>query len=381
MGKLTVLAVKAAKAGRHADGDGLYLVVRPTGSRSWVLRVQQDGRRRDLGLGSPPNVTLTTARERASEWRKQVKSGVDPVAPSEQPELVIPNFAEAAEACHRAMSDGWRNQKHAAQWMQTLRTYVFPRLGALSVDQVGSPAIRDALAPIWLTVPETAKRVHQRIGTVLDFAHSSGWRQAETPTRSVLKGLPRQQSRDQHFAAMPFDDVPAFMADLVGKAQTSGRLALQFAILTAARSGEIRGATWREINAAERLWNVPADRMKAKREHVVPLTDAAISVLERAAPAEMREADLPLFPAPRGGPLSDMTLSKVLRDAELPFTVHGFRSSFRDWAAERTDVPGEVVEKALAHTVANKVEAAYRRTDFLAKRRHLMSLWSEFLIS
>lgn len=379
MGKLTALAVKAAKTGRHADGEGLYLVVRPTGSRAWVLRVQQGGQRRDLGLGSPPTVSLAEARLRAQDWRKQAKQGVDPTAARRVEKLVVPSFAEAAEACHEAMKGGWRNPKHAAQWLQTLKTYAFPAFGDRNVDAVDGPAIRDALAPIWLSVPETAKRVHQRIGAVLDFAHSKGWRQAEPPTRSVLKGLPRQNRRDQHFAAMPFTDLPAFMAELAGKPQTAGRLALQFTILTAARSGEVRGAVWREIDLVQRLWTVPAERMKAQREHVVPLSDAAMALLNIAAPLARDDPDAPVFPAPRGGALSDMTLSKVLRDADLPFTVHGFRSSFRDWAAEETNTPSEVVEKALAHTIANKVEAAYRRTDFLAKRRALMDAWSKFL--
>ena len=307
-----------------------------------------------------------------------MREGGDPTSERRQPRIVTPSFAAAAEACHEAMRDGWRNSKHAAQWIQTLRTYAFPTVGTVPVDQVDSPLIRDALAPIWLTVPETAKRVHQRIGSVLDFAQSKGWRHNDTPTRAVLKGLPRQRTSNRHFAAMPFADLPAFMRRLRSSSQTAGRLALQFTILTAARSGEVRGAVWSEVDLSNQLWTVPADRMKAHQEHVVPLPPAAMDLLEMVRSLADQPAS-PLFPAPRGGPLSDMTLSKVLRDADLPFTVHGFRSSFRDWAAEETEMPAEVIEKALAHAIPNKVEAAYRRTDFLAKRKLLMDDWSEYL--
>jgi integrase len=324
-------------------------------------------------------MSLVEAREQARTLRKMTREGVDPVAERQRAKVVIPTFAAAAEACHEQMQGGWRNAKHAAQWLQTLRTYVVPSIGAVRVDQVDSMMIRDALAPIWLAKPETAKRVHQRIGSVLDFAQSKRWRTADTPIRSVLMGLPRQKRAASHFAAMPFAEVPAFMADLKSRPQTMGRLALQFTILTAARSGEVRGATWAEVHLAAKLWSVPAERMKAGKEHTVPLNNAAIAVLEAVKPLANDLPDAPLFPAPRGGMLSDMTLSKVLRDADIGVTVHGFRSSFRDWAAEETDVANEVIEKALAHTIANKVEAAYRRTDFLAKRRKLMDDWDTYV--
>lgn len=378
MGKLTAVGVKNAKPGRHADGDGLYLVVKPTGSRAWMLRVQSNGRRRDFGLGSVATVSLAEARAKSQELRKLTREGGDPVIERQRKKVSIPTFGEAAEACHGEMKDGWRNTKHAAQWIQTLRTYAFPSMAAVRVDQIGSPLVRDALAPIWLAKPETAKRVHQRIGSVLDYSQSKGWRQSDTPTRSVLKGLPRQKSHDRHFAAMPFGDLPAFMARLGSQSHTIGRIALMFTILTAARSGEVRGAIWSEIDLDAKLWTIPADRMKAHREHIVPLNAPALALLAEVEPLAAGKPGNPVFPGIRGGPISDMTLSKVLRDANLPFTVHGFRSSFRDWAAEETEVPGEVVEKALAHTISNKVEAAYRRTDFLARRTKLMGDWAAF---
>lgn len=381
MGSLTAVGVKNAKPGRHGDGEGLYLVVRPTGSRAWVLRIQAEGRRQDVGLGSANSVSLIEAREKARALRRSAREGSEVITQRVRLDAVAPTFGEAAIACHAAMRDGWRNAKHAAQWIQTLRTYMFPTIEKVRVDQVDSPLIRDALAPIWLVKPETAKRVHQRVASVLDFAQSKGWRTGDAPTRSVLKGLPRQKISGRHFASMPFADVPELMRHLRACERTAGRGALQFAILTAARSGEVRGATWAEIDLVARTWSVPAARMKAHREHVVPLSDSVIHLLEHFRPLAGGEMEAPLFPAPRGGSLSDMTLSKVLRDAGVPFTVHGFRSSFRDWAAEETDTPSEIVEKALAHAIPNKVEAAYRRTDYLKKRATLMDHWSAFLES
>lgn len=378
MGKLTVLGVKNAKPGRHADGEGLYLLVKPTGAKSWLLRVQVDGKRRDFGLGSATVLKLAEAREAAEALRRQAKSGLDPIAERAKLKRVTPSFKATAIECHRELKEGWRNSKHAAQWLTTLETYAFPHLGEKSVDTIDSPMVRDLLAPIWLTIPETARRVHQRIGTVLDFAHAKGWRQAETPTRSVLKGLPRHRKSDRHFAAMPFVDVPAFMGSLRQSPETIGRLALMFTILTAARSGEVRGARWSEFDLDGALWTVPADRMKAGKVHVVPLSLGALAILGQAKRIG-GAAERPVFTSKGTKPLSDMTLTKILRDSDLPFTVHGFRSSFRDWAAEETNFPSEVVEKALAHTIANKVEAAYRRTDFLDRRKKLMRDWSNYI--
>ncbi|MBA4762556.1 MAG: site-specific integrase [Sphingomonas sp.] len=256
--------------------------------------------------------------------------------------------------------------------------YAFPAFGERPVNEIEGPAIRDVLTPIWLSKPETARRVRQRIATVLDWACAKGLRATEAPMRSIAKGLPRQPKKDQHFAAMSYADVPTFVEKLRER-ESVGRVALEALILTAGRSGEIRGACWSELDLQNRIWSVPAERMKMGRTHLVPLSDAAVAVFERAKAFKVGASDL-VFPGQNvKRPLSDMTLLKILRDMELGVTVHGFRSAFRDWVAEQTDYPGEVAEAALAHAVSNKVEAAYRRTDRLDKRRLLMRDWGAFV--
>jgi integrase len=382
MGKLTALKVKAAKtAGSYQDGGGLMLIVKPTGSQSWQLRIQVNGKRRDFGLGSASGVSLADARQKAEELRRQYRLGLDPVAIKRAAKAEaegIPTFEAAARQVHAEHKPGWRNAKHAAQWLSTLEEYAFPYIGQKPVGEIDGPEIRDLLAEIWLSKPETARRVRQRIGTVLDWAHAKGYRSAEAPMRSVSRGLPRQPKRDKHFAALPYEKLPAIMAELEATISI-GRLALRFAILTACRSGEVRGATWAEIDFTRRIWTIPAGRMKAGKEHVVPLSDAAVEILRAAEPFRGRNKDAFIFPGKPGKPLSDMTLTKVLRDmGHTEITVHGFRSTFRDWAAEQTATPGDVVEAALAHTIRNKVEAAYRRTNYLEKRRGLMNEWGAF---
>lgn len=383
MGKLTALAVKAAtKPGRYQDGDGLMLLVKPSGARSWLLRIQVDGKRRDFGLGSASDVSLAEAREKAMATRKLYKSGVDPVAAKRASRLAnatIPTFTEAAKALHGEHKGGWRNAKHQAQWLSTLKTYAYPSIGSVRVDQVDGPMIRDLLLPIWLDKPETARRVRQRVCAVLDWAHAKGFRPTEAPARSIGKGLPRQPKRENHFAAMPYGEVPGLMTKLAA-VESVGRLALRFLILTAARSGEVRGATWEEIDLDAKLWTVPGGRMKAGRAHVVPLSADALAVLEAVRKVRKGRENEPIFPGRSGKPMSDMTLAKVLRTAGVSSaTVHGFRSAFRDWAAEMTSTPGDVVEAALAHTIKNRVEAAYRRTNYLDKRRILMETWAAYL--
>lgn len=382
MGQLTALKVKAAKAaGTYQDGGGLMLVVRPSGAQSWQLRIQVNSKRRDFGLGSASDVSLADARQKADELRRQYRAGLDPVAIKRAAKAEaegIPTFEVAARRVHSEHKAGWRNAKHAAQWLSTLEEYAFPYIGQKPVSEIDGPEIRDLLAEIWLSKPETARRVRQRIGTVLDWAHAKGYRTAEAPMRSVSRGLPRQPKRDNHFAALPYEDLPALMAELEATVSL-GRLALRFAILTACRSGEVRGATWAEIDLKQRTWTIPAARMKAGKEHVVPLSRAVLEVLVAAEPFRGRSKDAFIFPGKPGKPLSDMTLTKVLRDiGHTQITVHGFRSSFRDWAAEQTATPGDVVEAALAHTIKNKVEAAYRRTNYLEKRRVLMEAWADF---
>ena len=263
------------------------------------------------------------------------------------------------------------------QWISTLEHYAYPHFGDLLVSDIEAPLIRDALAEIWLEKPETARRVRQRVGTVLDWCFSKGYRANEAPMRSISKGLPRQPRKSGHFAAMPFVGVPAFVGK-VRERSSVGRLALEFLILNASRSGEVRNAVWQEFDLKRSVWIIPAERMKMAEEHQVPLSRQALQVIERAKSFRNESSDL-VFPGQRRRrPLSDMTLLKILRDMEIGVTVHGFRSSFRDWAAEETSFPGEVAESALAHAVQNRVEAAYRRTDFFEKRRKLMQEWGNF---
>ena len=381
MGQLTVARVKTlTEAGRYIDGDGLMLVVKPTGAQSWTLRVRIGGDRRDIGLGSAKVLTLAEARAKAAELRRDVARGIDPIAEKKKVVDPVPTFRDAATRVHADHKAAWKNGKHQAQWINTLETYAFPMIGDRPVDKIEGPLIRDVLAPIWLTKPETARRVRQRIGAVLDWSYVKGYRKTEAPMRSLSKGLPRQPRKDGHFAAMAYADVPKLIARLRERSSV-GRLALEALILTAARSGEIRGATWSEVDLDTGMWSVPAERMKMGRVHHVPLAPQAIEAFRRAEGLRVPCSDL-VFPGQKlKSPVSDMTLLKVMRDMETGVTVHGFRSAFRDWVAEETSYPGEVAEAALAHAIPNKVEAAYRRTDFLEKRRSLMREWATFCTS
>lgn len=378
MGRLTPLQIRNLKEpGRYSDGDGLYLELAGPNKGNWQLRATVNGRRRDIGLGSLTLVSLKEAREAAFELRRDIQRGIDPVAERKRRKIEILTFKAAALRVHAEQKASWKNGKHQDQWITTLEKYAFPMLGSRLVNDIEGPLIREVLLPIWLTKPETARRVKQRIGVVLDWAYANGMRPTEAPMRSVSRVLPRQPRKDGHFAAMPYDAVPSFMAQLPARFSVP-RLALAFLILTASRSGEVRGAKWNEIDLEARLWTIPASRMKVGKEHVVPLSTAAIDVLERVRQFHAPCSNL-VFPGRDvRRPLSDMTLLKILRCADLPYTVHGFRSAFRDWAAEQTNYPGEVAEAALAHTVANRVEAAYRRTNYLDKRREMMAVWGAF---
>jgi integrase len=380
VGNLTAFQVKHAKKGRHGDGKGLYLLVSPTGAKSWMLRVQVDGRRRDFGLGSLDLISLQEARDKALEGRKMAKAGFDPSLEWKKLRTALPTFEEAARRYHEAVKGGWRNSKHPTQWINTLEKYAFPVIGSTTVDKIDAPDIQRVLIPIWQTVPETARRVRQRVAVVLDYAKGQGWRSTEAPMRAVnslMKAI--KQPRKGNFAAMPYKEVPAFLQKLRDADQTIGRLALQFLILTAARSGEVRGATWGEIDLESGQWNLPASRMKMGEPHSVPLTAAASAVLEQARHFSTGSDDALIFPGLKRKPLSDMTLSKALKaSGGDAFTVHGFRSSFRDWVAEQTSYPREWAEAALAHSVPNRVEAAYRRTKFLDQRRGMMNDWAGF---
>ena len=378
---LTAIEVKYAKPGRHADGDGLYLLVRPSGSRSWVLRAQSEGKRHDLGLGSPPTISLAQARAKAADLRDRIKRGQSPARAANAASLSPRTFAEAARDCHTALKPGWRNKRHRDSWLMCLETHIFPHFGDRSVDEITGLMVRDALAPIWLKIPETARRALQRIGTVLDYSHLCGWRPQETSLRSVPKGLPRQPNRENHLPAMPYEDVPRFVARLMKLPPTASRDALLFTIHTASRSGETRLATWSEIDMDACTWSLPADRMKMGKPHMVPLTQEAIAILKRRWSLRSDENDL-VFSSYGTKPLSDMAMTQQLRHMKISkITVHGFRSSFTDWAAELTDFRKEVVDKALAHKLLDRVEAAYRRTDFFERRRELMQAWSGYILS
>ncbi|MBY4636825.1 tyrosine-type recombinase/integrase [Sphingopyxis sp. XHP0097] len=377
MARLTATAVKAATApGRYGDGDGLFLTVDRRGGRSWVVRIQKDGRRRDFGLGGADKVSLKLARERAALLRSQVEAGIDPVA-ERRKAAGIPTFREAAALVHAEHKGGWKNGKHRAQWLATLDAYAFPAFGDVSVGLVDAPAVRDALAAIWLKKPETARRLRQRIRAVIDWAVAKGYRDGPLAMAIIDKALPRQRERVKHHKSLPYAELPAFMAELRSR-ETMGRLALEAVILTAARSGEVRLATWPELDLEARTWTIPAERMKAGHKHVIPLSDAAVTLFDRMKPHRRVNCDL-VFPGfAKGKPLSDMTLTKVIRDMGREVTAHGFRTTFRVWAAECTSYPREVAEAALAHINGDKVEAAYLRTDHLQKRRDLMSIWSKY---
>jgi integrase len=402
---LTAARVRTAKPGRYVDGDGLMLLVRaskPTLSRFWVLRYSYGGKRRDAGLGrageGAGEVTLAEAREKAAEWRRLLKAGIDPLVHREAEEARRKAEAQAETVkakTFRAVTDlylaaheaGWRNEKHRQQWRNTLGTYAYPHMGDLPVGEVGTAQVMAALEPIWTAKPETASRVRGRIEAVLAYATAREWRTGENPARwrgHIANMLPSRAkvAPEGHHAALPWREMGAFMAEL-GKREpdSTAALALRFTILTAARSGEVLGARWQEIDLTEAVWTVPAERMKAGREHRVPLTKAALAVLRQAKKQRTSEAaDTFVFPGHKPGkPLSVMAMEMVLRRMKRSdLTVHGFRSAFRDWAAEATGFDHDTAEAALAHTLRDKTEAAYRRGDLYEKRRKLMEAWAAF---
>lgn len=377
---LTAVQVKQIKTpGRYADGNGLYLVVDPSGAKRWLLRIVIGGKRRDIGLGGTSLVTLAEARERALSMRKIARSGGDPLADRRKAAKVVPTFKKAAISVHGEHKASWSNGKHQQQWINTLEQYVYPIFGDRRVDQIDTPDVLKVLGPIWLTKPETARRVRQRIGTVMSWAKAAGHRAGDNPVDGVAKGLPKQASKDEHHAAMPYMDVPGFLKRMYQTgSHESAKLALEFLILTAARTSEVLNLEWNEIDLEDALWTVPAARMKAKRTHRVPLSPRALELLLQAK--LLSGESVYAFPGRSlKAPLSNMTLLTILRRMELNVTTHGFRSSFRDWAAETTNFPRELAEMALAHTIENKVEAAYRRGDLLEKRSEMMLAWSQFI--
>jgi integrase len=397
LGKLSAVEVTRAKgpAVLH-DGGGLYLRVSATGAKSWVFRFQLDGRRRDMGLGPYPDISLAEARGKATDHRKQRHEGIDPLNAREakrQAQRVSETKGRTFRQCAVEFIEknraGWRNAKHRQQWENTLETYVYPTLGELPVSAVDAGLVVQVLDPIWTQKPETASRVRGRIEAVLDAATVRGFREGPNPAQwkgnlAHVLPAPAKVRKVAHHAALPFDEMPAFLADLRGRSGMSAR-ALEFTALTGARTGEALGARWGEVDLDAKVWTVPATRMKAGREHRVPLSDAALAVLGNVRPSALlrdgkTDPEAPVFPGPRRAlPMSNMTMLMLLRRMKrADLTAHGFRSSFSDWAAERTAYPREVVEMALSHTIGNKVEAAYRRGDLFEKRRQLMQAWASF---
>jgi integrase len=376
---LSAKTVQNAKPGRYTDGNGLYLVVDPTGAKRWLLRIVIRGKRRDLGLGSASLVPLAEAREKALAYRKVARQGGDPVFEQRKRNAVIPTFAEAAELVHDGRKATYRNAKHAAQWIKTLQTYAFPFIGGLAVDVVGTPDILRVLFPIWTSKEETARRVAQRMETVFDWAKAAGHRTSENPVEGAKQGLQKQKARKKHHAAMPFKDVPVFVASLRATGGfAASHVPLEFLILTAARTNEVLGAQWPEVDLNNATWTIPAGRMKAEREHRVPLVERTIGLLHEARKLSPL-SEFIFVGKDINRPLSNMTLLEVLKRAKLPYTTHGFRSSFRDWAGETTSHPADVCEMALAHTIKDKTEAAYRRGDMFERRRLLMSDWAAYV--
>lgn len=375
---LNALKVKGAlDPGKHFDGNGLYLRVEPNGARYWVQRITIRGKRREIGLGTPELVTLAEAREAARKNRALAYAGEDPIALRNEAKAVL-TFEEAAREVHRLHLPTWRNQKHGAQFITTLETYAFPRMGKVRVSQVSTADVLAVLTPIWTTKQETARRVRQRIGTVLKWAVAKGWRK-DNPAESIAQALPKAEAAKEHRKALPFAQVPAFLDHMrASKAGLSTLLALEFLVLTAARSGEVRGVAWEEIDLAAKVWTIPASRMKAKRAHRVPLSTRALALLEQAK--GLGDGAGLVFPGMKAGkPLSDMTLSKLVKEKGFLVDVHGFRTSFRMWAQERTNFPREVAEAALAHITGDAVEQAYARSDLFEKRRRMMESWAGFL--
>ena len=388
--ELSALAVsRLTETGHHAVGGvaGLYLYVNEAGARSWVLRTMVGHKRRHMGLGGYPDVPLAHAREKAREARQLIEQGIDPIAQREQARSKLiaqqsshKTFKEAAEAYIEAHGDSWKNPKHRAQWQSTLERYAFPVAGEMLVQDVEQTHVLKVLEPIWKSKNETASRLRGRIESILDWATVRRYRSGENPARwkghlDKLLAAPKKIQKTEHRKAVPVKDAPDFMQALRKMPGTAAR-ALEFAILCASRSGEVRGMIWSEIDLDSGVWTIPGHRMKAGKEHRVPLSATALKLIKNQP--QIVGSDV-VFPGTKGGPLSDMTLTAVMRRMKVDAVPHGFRSTFRDWAGDQTHHPRDVVEMALAHVIENKAEAAYRRGDALEKRRNLMEDWSAFL--
>ena len=374
---LSAAFIRSAPPGRHADGNGLYLFVQPTGTRSWIQRLVIRGRRREMGLGAAGLVSLAEARELALANRKLARSGGDPLADKRRAEGV-PTFAEAARRVVEQKQSGWRGRRHAHDWWRSMERYVLPHIGRRPVSEVNTADVLEILTPIWRVKAETARAVRQRVRSVLEWAVALDMRN-DNPCDRVLPVLGPQNDIVEHRQALPHKEVAVAVETVrsSGKAAPMVKLAFEFLVLTAARSGEVRLATWAEIDTAGRVWTVPATRMNAKREHRVPLCRRAVEILEAAR--TLGDSGGFAFATRSGRPIGMSTMPSMLHQHHIPAVPHGFRSTFRDWAAEETDHPREVIEAALAHVVQNKVEAAYARSDLFKRRRRLMDDWAAYL--
>jgi integrase len=387
LNRLSANLVKAlAERGYYADGGGLYFRVSEFGTRLWAFRYTRAGKAREMGLGPYPEVTLKEAREFALEARKLLRDDQDPIEKRQARRSAMASerqaaltFAQCAAAFIAVKENEWKNAKHGEQWRTTLATYADPVIGKMLVRDVQQAHILKILEPIWTTKTETASRLRGRIENVLDYASARGYRQGDNPARwrghlDKILATPSKVAKVEHHTALDYGHIGAFMVEL-RRQFSMGARALEFAIITAARSGEVRGANWAEIDLDRAVWTIPEQRMKAGREHRIPLSDSALSML-RAMP-RIKDCEL-VFPNTKGTALSDMTLTAVLRRMGCPVTAHGFRSTFRDWAGETTAYPREVIEHALAHQLKDKAEAAYARGTLFEKRRNLMADWALF---
>ena len=373
---LSAAFVRTAPPGRYCDGNGLYLFVQPSGARSWIQRLVIRGRRRDCGLGSVALVSLAEAREKARANRKLAREGGDPLAEKRRAQGV-PSFAEAAARVVQQKQAGWRSPKHCRDWMSSLRRFAFARIGEIPVSQVTSADVLEILTPIWHTKATTARKLRQRIRTVLEWAVAMEFR-TDNPCDRLGPVLGAQDAVVQHMRALPHREVASALETVrASEGMPVVKLVFEFLVLTAARWGEVRGADWAEIDRTDGVWTVPATRMKAKREHRVPLCRRAVEILDEAR--TLHDGSPLVFTDGAGRQLNGKRLRRLLRKHGIAAVPHGFRSSFRDWAAEETDHPREVIEAALAHVVQNKVEAAYRRTDLFERRRRLMNDWAGYL--
>lgn len=382
-GKLTKRQVESLGPGRHGDGNGLYLVVDPSGARRWIVRLTVKGQknrqgkplRTDLGLGGADLVGLQDARAKALDFRRMARQGLNP---RYNATTEVPTFEEMARQVHIDRMPTWKNAKHGQQWINTLRDYAFPQIGRLPVSDIGQPEVLSCLSPIWTGKPETARRLMQRIKAVLDVARSKGFRTGENPVVAIRDAgvLPKIRAAPKHHKAMPWRDVPALYADLSGRSAMAAK-ALMFTCLTGARTGEVLGMCWDELDLDAGIWTCPAERMKTGQPHRVPLTAEMLSILE---PLKAMRSEMVFEGQKRHKPLSNMAMLMLLRRMKIEgVTVHGFRSSFRDWAAEVANAPREVAEMSLAHKIGSDVERAYARSDLLDRRRVLMERWCGFV--